>query len=379
VPLSPGLYAKAPELLDAACVSYVIVFDENDGHVSHHRPGASDHPLFRKLRATDAPGLVIFTSGSTGVMKGAVHAMGRLLAPFRAPRAGQVGLAFLLNDHIGGVNTLFSFLCHGGTAVCLRDRRSETVCQAVETHGVNVLPVTPTFLRMLLVGGAYRRYDLSSLKVVSYGTEPMPEPVLRALQEALPKVRFKQMYGLTELSILPTRSRTGDSHWIAMHDSVETKVVDGRLWVRAPTAMLGYLHAGHGAGEHGGVGEDGWYDTGDRVQCDGDYLRVLGRDADLINVGGEKVFPAEVESVLLALEGVEDATVYGRRSALMGQVVAADVTVAEGLDTEAMRLRIRQHCARLLDAQSKVPAVVRFTQQPSHGPRYKKVRRTHDG
>jgi acyl-CoA synthetase (AMP-forming)/AMP-acid ligase II len=118
----------------------------------------------------------------------------------------------------------------------------------------------------------------------------MPDSTLWRLHAAFPRARLQQTYGLTELGVFQTRSLASDSAWVKVGgDGVETKVVDGELWIRCRYAMLGYLNA------PSPFDEDGWFPTHDRVLVDGEYLRILGRDSDLINVGGEKVYPAEVE------------------------------------------------------------------------------------
>jgi long-chain acyl-CoA synthetase len=132
-------------------------------------------------------------------------------------------------------------------------------------------------------------------------------------------------------------------------DDFATRVVDGRLWVRTAQSMLGYLNAPPP------VEEDGWTCTGDRVEVEGDYIRVLGRDSDLINVGGHKVYPAEVENVLLALPNIRDAVVTGESHPLMGQVVSARLFVAGtgrgGYLAPSHTGRLRPTVARLCGAR----------------------------
>src|SRR5690606_36575768 len=122
---------------------------------------------------------------------------------------------------------------------------------------------------------------LRPLRIVSYGTEPMPASTLAALGSALPGVRFKQTYGLSEVGILRTQSRADDSLWMRVGGpEYETRIVEGTLHVRPRYGMLGYLNA------PSPFDADGWMDTGDVVVEDGDWLRILGRRRDEINVGG---------------------------------------------------------------------------------------------
>ena len=121
---------------------------------------------------------------------------------------------FLQLDHIGGLNTLFYTLANGGTAVVAEDLSPESVCEAIESHRVQLLPTSPTFLNLLLLSEAHLRHGLSSLELITYGTEPMPESTLKRIVQAFPCARLLQTYGLSELGILRSRSRTSDSLWV---------------------------------------------------------------------------------------------------------------------------------------------------------------------
>jgi acyl-CoA synthetase (AMP-forming)/AMP-acid ligase II len=270
---------------------------------------------------------------------------------------------------MGGVNTLLSILCNGGTAVTVGERSTETVCRAVQDHRVDLLPATPTFLNMLLISEAHRRFDLTSIEFISYGTEPMPAATLTALREVFPGVKFRQLYGLTELGILPTRTHADDALKVRLGgEGCEVKVVDGILRIRTETAMLGYLNA------PSPFDEEGWFNTGDAVVQEGDYLRVLGRESELINVGGEKVFPAEVENAILQVENVRDAVVWGKSNPITGSIVAARVRLRQPEPAADVERRIRAHCRAHL-AHFKIPAVVEVVEEELHGERFKRIRK----
>jgi len=280
-------------------------------------------------------------------------------------------LVFLLLDHIGGINTLLHGLCHGGTIVTAHERSADAVCMAIEEHRVEVLPTTPTFLRLLLIADAVGRYDLSSLKVITYGTEPMPPSTLAAIREALPWVQFKQTYGLSEVGILPTRSRDSGSVWLKLGDTgFEHKIVNGVLWIRSPNAMLGYLNASSP------FDANGWFNTQDLVEKDGEYIRILGRKSELINVGGEKVHPTEIENVLLQLDNVKDVTVCGQPNPITGEVVAAKITPLVQEDSDALKRRVREFCRARLE-RYKMPAVIEVVMEDQHSVRFKKSRAGH--
>lgn len=328
------------------------------------------HQHYESLRTAGHPGLVLFSSGSTGTPKGAVHDLTALLRKYTVKRQDLCTLALLLFDHIGGLDTLFYCLSNSSTVVLVSDRSPEVVCEAIERYRVQVLPASPSFLNLLLLSGAHRQSDLSSLCYITYGAEMMPESALKRLVEELPHATILQKYGTTEVGTLRSRSRSSDSLWVKIGgEGYEWRVVDGKLQIKAQSAMLGYLNAPDP------FTEDGWFITGDCVEVDGEYLRFLGRDSDIINVGGRKVYPTEVENVIADVPDVADAIVYGLPNPLLGHVVCAKVLVVGNESPETMRVRIRKHCAAEL-ADYKVPARIVIADGPLANERSKKVRRS---
>jgi long-chain acyl-CoA synthetase len=367
VPLSRETAADHESLIALAEAEYYISGVDQSPALHRRRPHAA-HALYATLRERGAPGLVLFTSGSTGTPKGAVHDMDALLKKFQTPRQAYRTLAFLQLDHIGGINTLFYTVSNGGTLVLATERAPVPVCQAVERYRVELLPTSPTFLNLLLLSEAHRKHDLSSLTTITYGTEPMPESTLKRVAEAFPSVKLLQTYGSTEIGILRSQSRSSDSVWVRVGgDGFETKIVDGRLWVRAASAMVGYLNA------PSPFDADGFYDTGDMVERDGEWLRIIGRQSEIINVGGSKVFPAEVESVLLEMDNVADASVRGEASPITGQVVCATIVLVQPESPVAFKQRMRQFCGPRLNPY-KIPARVKFVETPLHSHRFKRQR-----
>src|SRR6185503_9806362 len=265
---------------------------------------------------------------------------------FKTRRKTLRAISFLLYDHIGGVNTMLYTLANGGCLVTVEQRDPDSVLAAVAKHRVELLPTSPTFINLMLLSEAYKRHDLSSLRIISYGTEPMPEHTLKRLHELLPNIALQQTYGLSELGILQSKSRDADSLWVRIGGSgFETRVVDGVLHVKARSSMLGYLNA------PSPFTEDGWFNTNDVVEVDGEYVRILGRKSDIINVGGEKVYPAEVENVIQELDEVAEAMVYGEKHVITGNIVCADVATVSPLDSSAEKeliARVKQHCREKL-------------------------------
>ena len=369
VPLTPSVEAKKPEFRDIAQVEATISIAGSDRAYLRKTGVAASHELFERLRIAGRPGLVLFSSGSTGTSKAAVHDFVPLLEKFKVPRHALRTLTFLLFDHIGGVNTLLYVLSNAGCVVTVPKRSPEVVCAAIERHRVQLLPTSPTFINLLLMSEAYKRHDLSSLEMVTYGTEVMPETTLERFHGLFPRVRLLQTYGLSEVGILRSQSKAADSLWVKVGgDGFETRVVDGMLQIRARSAMLGYLNA------PSPFTSDGWLPTGDAVDVDGEYLRIRGRHSEIINVGGEKVYPAEVESVLQSMEGVKDVTVGSEPNPISGQIVTARVKLATGESLPEFRKRMRLFCRDKLPAFT-IPQKVVLVDQEMHGERFKKMRR----
>jgi acyl-CoA synthetase (AMP-forming)/AMP-acid ligase II len=368
VPLTTLPDAKRAEFLGVAQVEVVIRTGDGNRR-EHERTGAcADHELYGQLRDAGHPGLVLFSSGTTGRSKASVLDFARVLGRYGPPKRPQRIVSFLSIDHIGGINTLLHTLSQGGAIVTVPDRSPDGVLATIGKYGVQVLPTTPTFLNMVLISGALERHPATSLELVTYGTEPMPLQTLQRLKAAMPSVRFKQTYGLSELGILPTRSKDDSSLWVKIGGAgFDYKIVDDVLWIKSDMAMLGYLNA------PAPFDDDGYFNTQDVVLTDGPYVRILGRSSEIINVGGEKVYPAEVENVILELPNIAEATVSGRPSPVTGMVVRAEVALIEPEDPASVRKRVRDFCRGRLEA-FKVPALIEIADGPQHSDRFKKIR-----
>lgn len=368
VPLTPSVEAKKVEFREVSEVECAIKLDGRDGASFETIGRRVSHPLLLKLKAKQHPGLILFSSGSTGKSKAALHDFVPLLEKFKVTRHAMRTVGFLLFDHIGGVNTLFYTLSNAGCLITLSDRHPSKVCEAIERHRAQALPTSPTFINLLLLSEAFKNHDLSSLELVTYGTEVMPETTLKKFNELFPKIRLLQTYGLSELGILRSKSKSSDSLWVKVGgEGFETRVRDGLLEIKAQSAMLGYLNA------ESPFTEDGWFKTGDAVETDGEYLKILGRKSELINVGGEKVYPAEVESVVHLIPGVEDATVVGEKNPLTGNIVSLKVKINTGESQADFTKRMRAFCKDKL-AAFKIPQKVTLVSDAMHGERFKKMR-----
>ena len=368
VPLTSSVAAKRLEFLEIAQVEAIFAIDSLD-HVHFERlQGAADHAYYQQLRSTNHPGLVLFSSGSTGKSKGVVHDLHGILEKFKVQRHSLRSITFLLYDHIGGVNTMLYNLSNAGCIVTVKNRTPDEVLRSIETYKVELLPTSPTFINLIILSEAYKRYRLDSLKMVTYGTEPMPESTLQKFHELFPSIKLLQTYGLSEVGILRSKSKDSNSLWVKVGgEGFQTRIVDGILQIKAKSAMLGYLNA------PSPFTKDGWFNTGDAVEVDGEFIKILGRKSEIINVGGEKVYPAEVESIIQEMAAVKEVTVYGEKNPITGNIVCARVSLLQDNLPSKFPAMLKKYCRGKLEPY-KIPVKIDIITKKQHSERYKKIR-----
>ncbi|MGL6066331.1 MAG: ANL family adenylate-forming protein [Cetobacterium sp.] len=327
------------------------------------------HEILKKLIEEKKPGFILFSSGTTGDPKAAVHNLVPLLDKYRTPGKSFSSIAFLLFDHIGGFNTVMYSIANGGLLATLKNRSPEEVAMLIEKYKIEILPTSPSFINMLLFSRIYDKYDLSSLKIISYGTEPMPESTLKAFHELFPGVTLKQTYGLSEVGIMRTKSESSNSLWLKVGGDEEhqIKIVDGILYIKSKMSMIGYLNA------PSPFDQEGWMNTRDRVEQKGDYIKILGRESELINVGGEKVYPAEVESILLEIPEVKDAIVGKEKNPILGNVVTCKISIDDNQDQKELKKKIQKYCVEKLE-KFKRPVKIEFQIETFNSERFKRKR-----
>jgi long-chain acyl-CoA synthetase len=311
VPLTVETRHEHEYFFESALVDVVI-----DGTEVNRRSHCQKHEFIEKLRELEHAGLVLFSTGTTGRPKAILHDLNLFLKRFETPRPTLRTVNFLLFDHIGGINTLLHTLFNKGVVVAPEFRTVDSILDTCRRFNVEALPTTPTFLRMMLMSGAVPSKVPDCLKVITYGTEMMDQPTLDELCKLLPRVDFRQTFGMSELGIVRTKSKARDSLYMKIGgEGVETRVVDGILQIRSSSRMLGYLNA------PSPFDSEGWYDTKDVVDVKDDYCKVTGRISDVINVGGLKFMISEVERVALGFPNVSLVKATPKPNPITGQHV----------------------------------------------------------
>ncbi|MDO8187738.1 AMP-binding protein [Conexibacter sp. JD483] len=314
--------------------------------------------------------LLQYTSGTTGLPKAAMHSHGNIL--FNA--LTQVAEFAMTEDD---VHLVLPALCWGagfhdytvatwwrGGTVVLRPSggfSGEEFCGKVEQHGISIVLLVPSVLRLVLEGDSIERHDMSSLRLILCGGEHVPIEAIEDLQRRLPNAQFLQGYGLSEFPTIMTYldgehaiTKRGSAGRASM--SATVRVVDehgadtppgepGQIICRSPAVTHGYL------GREDATGTtlvDGWLHTGDRGWVDEDgFLYIAGRVKDMIISGGLNVYPAEIERVLGAHPAVKEAAVVGVPHERYSEVGRAIVVVddLDAVDQDELEALCRERLA----------------------------------
>ncbi|MDL0105710.1 ANL family adenylate-forming protein [Campylobacter vicugnae] len=319
------------------------------------------NPINNKLKNKN--GLILFSSATLGKPKAILHDLSRLIDSHKDKKERNLRvLLFLLFDHIGGINSLLAGLISGSTLVIAKDFTPQNICKSIEKFKVNILPTTPSFLNLLLISKEYQNYDLSSLRLITYGTERMNQNLLKRLKSTFKNLKFIQTFGTSETGILRTISKSSSSTRFKL-DPNEYKIVDGRLFLRSDTMFLGYLNHDENINQ--------WFDSGDLVDIDKDgFLQILGRSKELINVAGNKLLACEVETCIMELEQISDVIVYSKPSLITGEMVVCDVVST--LNKDETKALIKSHCKAKLE-RYKVPVKINLVNKINLTNRFKKV------
>jgi acyl-coenzyme A synthetase/AMP-(fatty) acid ligase len=350
----------------------IIVRINNDHDLDFEKlnDNSISHDDYLTIIENKSNGMVLFTSGTTGAPKVMVHDFNNFLESFNPPRRQKTlrFLLFLMFDHIGGLNTLINCLNNGSPIIIPKNRNPSDILDIIEAQKVHVLPASPTFLNLMLQVEGFDKRDLSSLKLITYGTEKMSQIILDKLTVLLPNVKCLQTFGTSETGILKIQSKSSNSlYFKIVDDEIEYKIENNQLLIKSRSSVSGYKGL-----KSNKFTDDGWFITGDLIELDdAGYMRIIGRINDVINVGGLKVMPTEVEEVLNNINGVLDSTVFARSNAITGQIVCAKIVLDKEFNKAELKRKIKKTCSQKLD-KYKNPVKIMFSDKIELTTRYKK-------
>jgi len=298
---------------------------------------------------------LLATSGTTGVPKLISHTFDSLTHTMT--RDSNRGSAFtwgLMYDpcRFAGLQVTLQALIGGSCLALPMSMLFQDHIATLVQQKVNAVSATPSLWRKMLIDG---RVLTLPIRQITLGGETVDQPLLDALRKHFPEARIVHIYASTEAgaAFAVKDGRAGfPSTWL-----------DG---IRAP-ASFGVSQGGHlrikpailpeGDEIVKRLDADGYLDTQDLVRVDGDRVHFLGRASGAINVGGNKVHPEEVESVIRGMPDVFDVRVFAKPNSIMGHLVAAEVVPASGVDAKLLRQRIQRHCQNSLEPWQR-PALV---------------------
>jgi acyl-CoA synthetase (AMP-forming)/AMP-acid ligase II len=368
----------------AAGVKPNLITEELCGWVSAFAPLAGE-----AAPSWDDTALQLYSSGTTGLPKGVelTHrnlAQGMMTAVPEAigyRGAPDVMLNVLPTYHIAGVGVGLLTATRGGMSVLYPDFDPVKAIAAIAEHRITHAFLVPAMIQFMLQAPGAQASDYSSLKGISYGASPISEKVLVEALRTF-KCDFMQVYGLTEttgaITLLPPEDHdpNGPKRELLRSagkpiEGVELRVVDpagekdcaegkvGEVWIRSLQNMKGYW--GNDTATQAAFA-GGWIRSGDAGYLRNGYLFLHDRIKDMINSGGENIYPAEVENVLMLHPALADGAVIGVPDEQWGEAVKACVVLKPGARASAaeiiefMRARIAHFkCPKSVDFLAAIP------------------------
>jgi fatty-acyl-CoA synthase len=329
-----------------------IAWDELDA-----APGMQ--PASPTAGSLEDPLLLCYTSGSTGVPKGVVHTQSALFwnvlnsMHMHDMTSSDRVMTTLPLFHVGGLNILTLPAFHAGASVYLHEHFDPLAAiDAIERERITLTVLVPAQLTPMMDHPRWREVDLSSLRMITTGSTIVSESFVRRANNR--GLRLVQVYGSTETCPIATYVRAenadrkaGSAGLPALH--CEVRVVDaddndlpagkdGEIIVRGPNVSRGYWQAPAATAE---TFRGGWYHSNDIGHFDDEgYLYVVSRKTDMIVSGGENIYPAEIENILLECPTILEACIVGRPDERWGEAVVAFVILQPGAQMSEADVRV---------------------------------------
>jgi acyl-CoA synthetase (AMP-forming)/AMP-acid ligase II len=336
--------------------------------------GASANGSPAQLEILEQPGeapwsgestVTVLTSGTTGEPKAATHTWESLSRPVRfASEIKHPRWLLTYRPHLyAGLQVMLQCFANLGTLINAdADMAPRALAEFLAQEHVQFVSATPSFWKRLLFSVDSMALEKIPLVQITLGGEVVEQWVLDALQERFPNARLVHIYATTELgrcfSVSDGRAGFPVRY---LHQSTaeraEMRISDSELLVRSLNSMRSYdSYSGHE------FHNADWFRTGDLVEIKEDRVHFIGRKSDVINVGGSKVHPLEIERVIRQIPGVYDVRVFAKSSSVVGQLVACEIVPGREHDPQQLKESIRRMCLSRLSPFQQ-PRLIRMVEQ----------------
>ncbi|MBW2283318.1 MAG: long-chain-fatty-acid--CoA ligase [Deltaproteobacteria bacterium] len=369
----------------------ICVDDESEGRPYYEDLIRSAPPdeVFTEIDDEDIT-ILMYTAGTTGLPKGVPLRHNGFVSYILEnvqpadPEISEKNLLTVPLYHVAGIQAVMAAVYGGRTLVLMRQFEVEEWLETVQREKATRAMLVPTMLKWIVDYPEFKKYDLSSLNVITYGAAPMPLEVISKAIKEMPGVHFINAFGQTETASTITMlgpedhvlEGTEEEIQEKLHrltssigrplSDVEVKIVDGdgrdlptgeegEIIARGRRIMSGYWRDEEKTAQV--LTEDGWLHTGDKGWIDEDgYVFLSGRGDDIIIRGGENIAPKEVEDALYSHPKIEEAAVIGVPHPEWGQEPLAVVALREG--EEVTIEEILEHCKDKLSSFKRPRSVV---------------------
>lgn len=295
--------------------------------------------------------ITIFTSGTTGQPKKVIHSISTLTRSVRLGERyrGQIWAYAYNPTHMAGLQVFFQAFENLNTLVNVFNKPRVYVYEEIASKQITHISATPTFYRLLLP--FEKEYPL--VVRVTLGGEKSDQHLYDSIVKIFPNAKINNVYASTEAGSL--FAAKGDCFQIPEAIRDKFKVEDDELLIHK--SLLGSSESFQFTGDY--------YHSGDLIEWvnkDTGLFKFKSRKNELINVGGYKVNPGEVENVILAIDGVQNAIVYGKANSILGNVLCADVKLETGVELTELDVK------KVLSSQLqdfKIPRRIKFIDEIS--------------
>ena len=295
--------------------------------------------------------ITIFTSGTTGQPKKVLHTVATLTRSVRTGEryVGQIWAYAYNPTHMAGLQVFFQAFENLNTLVNVFNKQRSEVYELINKHNITHISATPTFYRLLLPF----EQEYKTVVRVTLGGEKSDSHLYENIQKIFPKAKINNVYASTEAGSL--FAAKGDCFQIPEKIRDKFEVVDDELLIHK--SLLGKSDSFKFEGDY--------YHSGDLIEWvdkESGLFRFKSRKNELINVGGYKVNPGEVENILLSIDGVKQVLVYGKANSILGNVLCADIQLEDGVALTDVEIK-KALRSQLQDF--KIPRRIKFVEQMS--------------